>query len=111
MKWITASFSVESHPFLDVMDAGYAEPLVKAFVGEKVHLRLIDLGLDRSPERDTTTVTLKATSGATTSYELQETQAHSGIFKSAFAISYAPAQLPDTNTYFNTNSYIIRGNC
>jgi hypothetical protein len=94
VKWITASFTVESHPFLDVMDGGYTEPLAKAFVGEKIHLRLIDRGLDRGPERDTVKVTLKATSGASTEYELQETEAHSGIFKSAFAISYAPDELP-----------------
>jgi outer membrane protein assembly factor BamD (BamD/ComL family) len=108
VKWITASFRVESHPFLDVMDTSYAEPLAKAFVGEKINLRLIDMGLDRGPERDIATVTLKATSGATTTYELQETQAHSGIFKSAFAISYAPAQLPDKLPPVALNGFPVR---
>jgi tetratricopeptide (TPR) repeat protein len=93
IKWITASFVVESHPFLDVMNANYTEPLAKAFVGEKVFLRLIDRGLDRGPARDITSVTLKAGS-TSVSYELQETDGHSGIFKSTFAISYAPDKMP-----------------
>ena len=108
VKWITASFRVESHPFLDVMDAGYAEPLTKAFVGEKIHLRLIDRGLDRSADRDTASVTLKATSGATSTYELQETEAHSGIFKSAFAVSYAPDKRPDKLPPVALNGFPVR---
>lgn len=108
VKWITAIFKVESHPFLDVMDASYAEPLAKAFVGEKIHLRLIDQGLDRSAERDTASVTLKATSGATTSYELQETEAHSGIFKSAFAVSYATDKLPEKLPPVALNGFPVR---
>lgn len=108
VKWITASFKVESHPFLDVMDAGYSEPLAKAFVGEKIHLRLIDRGLDRSPDRDIASVTLKASSGATTTYELQETEAHSGIFKSAFAVSYAPDQLPEKLPPVALNGFPVR---
>jgi TolA-binding protein len=108
VKWITATFRVESHPFLDVMDASYAEPLAKAFVGEKIHLRLIDRGLDRSADRDIASVTLKATSGATTTYELQETEAHSGIFKSAFAVSYAPDTLPDKLPPIALNGFPVR---
>lgn len=108
VKWITTSFKVESHPFLDVMDAGYTEPLAKAFVGEKIHLRLIDRGLDRSPDRDTASVTLKASSGAITTYELQETEAHSGIFKSAFAVSYAPDQLPEKLPPVALNGFPVR---
>jgi outer membrane protein assembly factor BamD (BamD/ComL family) len=108
VKWITATFKVESHPFLDVMDASYAEPLAKAFVGEKIHLRLIDRGLDRSADRDTASITLKATSGAKTTYELQETEAHSGIFKSAFAVSYAPDKLPDKLPPVALNGFPVR---
>jgi tetratricopeptide (TPR) repeat protein len=108
VKWITASFKVESHPFLDVMDAGYSEPLTKAFVGEKIHLRLIDRGLDRSADRDIATVTLKATSGAATSYEVQETEAHSGVFKSAFAVSYAPDKLPAKLPPIALNGFPVR---
>ena len=108
VKWITASFRVESHPFLDVMDSAYAEPLASSFVGEKIHLRLIDRGLDRGPERDVVNLTLKATSGATTEYELQETEAHSGIFKSAFSTSYAPDQLPAKLPPVALNGFPVR---
>ena len=108
VQWITASFKVESHPFLDVMDSAYAEPLTKSFVGEKIHLRLIDRGLDRGPERDVVNLTLKATSGATTEYELQETEAHSGIFKSAFSTSYAPDQLPAKLPPVALNGFPVR---
>jgi tetratricopeptide (TPR) repeat protein len=107
IKWITASFVVESHPFLDVMNANYTEPLAKAFVGEKIHLRLIDRGLDRGPSRDVTTVTLKAGS-TSTSYELQETEAHSGIFKSTFAISYAPEKPPAKLPPVALNGFPVR---
>ncbi len=107
IKWITASFVVESHPFLDVMNSNFSEPLAKAFVGEKVYLRLIDRGLDRGPDRDTTSVTLKA--GTTSiSYELQETEAHSGIFKSAFSISYAPDKLPAKLPPVALNGFPVR---
>jgi tetratricopeptide (TPR) repeat protein len=107
IKWITASFVVESHPFLDVMNANYTEPLAKAFVGEKVFLRLIDRGLDRGPARDTTTVTLKAGS-TSVSYELQETEGHSGIFKSTFAISYAPDKMPAKLPPVALNGFPVR---
>ncbi len=108
VQWITASFTVGSHPFLDVMDSGYSEPLAKAFVGEKIYLRLIDPNLDRSPDRDIASVTLKASSGATTTYELQETEAHSGIFKSAFAVSYASDQLPEKLPPVALNGFPVR---
>ncbi|MFN4982126.1 MAG: hypothetical protein ACK5GR_01130 [Akkermansiaceae bacterium] len=107
IKWITASFVVESHPFLDVMNANYTDSLTKAFVGEKIHLRLIDRGLDRGPARDMTSVTLKAGS-TSVSYELQETEGHSGIFKSTFAISYAPDKLPAKLPPVALNGFPVR---
>jgi tetratricopeptide (TPR) repeat protein len=107
IKWITASFVVESHPFLDVMNANYTEALAKAFVGEKVFLRLIDCGLDRGPARDITSVTLKAGS-TSVSYELQETEGHSGIFKSTFAISYAPDKMPAKLPPVALNGFPVR---
>ena len=98
IQWKTADFKVGSHAFLDVMDGTYSETLGRAYVGEKIYIRLLDRGLDRGPERDVAMVDLKAASGATTTYELQETEAHSGIFKGVFALSYAaenpPAKLP-----------------
>ena len=75
------------------------EPLDSAFVGEKVYLRLIAPGLDRGPERDITEVTLKGTSGATTSYQTPGNRsAHPGFSRasspSAMPMSILPAKLP-----------------
>jgi tetratricopeptide (TPR) repeat protein len=98
VHWKTTTFTVGSHAFLDVMDDEYHEALTAAYVGEKIHLRLLAPGLDRGPDRDRTEVRLEGTSGARTNYELKETEAHSGIFKGVFSVSYAddsiPSQLP-----------------
>lgn len=88
IQWKTAQFELGSQAFLAVMENGYTENLVSAFVGEKVYLRLLAPGLDRGPERDVAEVVLEATSGVSTTYRLQETEGHSGIFKSSFTISY-----------------------
>ncbi len=96
--WKTTSYKVGSQSMLDVMQANYSGPLVRAFVGEKIYLRVIDRAGDQSPNRDALTVSLKSAAGASTSYDLQETEAHSGIFKGVFSLSYAdkttPAKLP-----------------
>ncbi len=89
VMWKTAKIKVSSHGFLDVMDGNYNTALNSAFVGEKVYLRVLDRGLDTGPGRDSAAVTLKSTSGATTEYELRETEPHSGVFKGVFALSYA----------------------
>lgn len=94
VHWKTLAFKVVSHAILDVMENGYREDLFSAFVGEKIYLRLLAPGLDRGPERDETVVTLKGTSGASTEYELKETEAHSGIFKGVFTVSYADEDIP-----------------
>jgi len=108
VQWKTVEFTVESHPFLDVMDGNYHDALTQAFVGEKVYVRLIDRGLDRGPERDVTTVSLKAESGAKTDYQLQETDAHSGVFKGSFALSYAEDKLPAKLPPVALNGFPVR---
>ncbi len=91
--WHTATVTLDSHAFLDVMNARYRRNLKSAYVGEKLYVRLIAPGLDRGPDRDVTTVNLKADSGAATSFQLRETSPHSGDFKGSFALGYA-AQPP-----------------
>lgn len=108
VHWKTASFTVGSHAFLDVMDNGYSESLDAAFVGEKVYLRLIAPGLDKSPERDTTEVALKGSGGIETNYQIRETQAHSGIFKGVFTIAYADKQLPSKLPPVELNGFPVR---
>jgi tetratricopeptide (TPR) repeat protein len=108
IQWKTVEFKVGSHAFLDVMDGGYDQALNRAFVGEKVYLRLLDRGLDRGPERDVASVTLESSGGTKTSYELQETESHSGIFKSVFALAYAAEKLPDKLPAVALNGFPVR---
>ncbi len=108
VRWKTVEFKVGSHAILDVMDGGYDQPLTRAFVGEKIYLRLLDRGLDRGPERDVASVTLESSGGTRTSYELQETEAHSGIFKSVFALAYAAEKSPDKLPPVALNGFPVR---
>ena len=87
-KWIKQKFQVQGHAFLDVMQNGYAKPLHRVYVGEKVYIRLIARALDKGPERDVAYVGLGASSGSKTQYQVQETEGHSGIFKGVFAVGY-----------------------
>lgn len=106
--WKTSSYTVGSNSILDVMQANYSGPLDRAFVGEKIYLRVIDPGGDQSPNRDTLKVSLKSAAGAATEYELQETEAHSGIFKSVFSLSYADAALPAQLPPVALNGFPVR---
>jgi tetratricopeptide (TPR) repeat protein len=108
VMWKTATFKVSSHGFLDVMDGNYNTALNRAFVGEKVYLRVLDRGLDLGPGRDSAAVTLKSTSGATTEYELRETEPHSGVFKGVFALSYADNELPAELPPVALNGFPVR---
>jgi tetratricopeptide (TPR) repeat protein len=94
VHWKTTQAIVGSHAFLDVMNDGYNESLDSVFVGERVFVRVVAPGLDRGPERDWTSVNLKGTSGAAATFELRETEAHSGTFKGVFTIGYADKAIP-----------------
>lgn len=106
--WKTTTYTVGSNSILDVMQANYSGPLDRAFVGEKIYLRLFDPAGDQSPNRDTLKVSLKSAAGASTDYELQETEAHSGIFKSVFSLSYADATLPAQLPPVALNGFPVR---
>ena len=94
VHWLTAEVRIGSHAFLDVMNGTYRHSLTNAYVGEKVYVRLLAPGLDQGPQRDETTVTLKAATGAGASFQLRETEAHSGLFKGVFPLAYADDELP-----------------
>jgi tetratricopeptide (TPR) repeat protein len=106
--WKTTSYTVGSNSILDVMQANYSGPLDRAFVGEKIYLRVIDPAGDQTPNRDALKVSLKSAAGASTEYELQETEAHSGIFKSVFSLSYADATLPAQLPPVALNGFPVR---
>ncbi|MDT8390925.1 MAG: tetratricopeptide repeat protein [Lentisphaeria bacterium] len=107
-QWKTTSFTIGGHAFLEVMDKGYNQLLDQAFVGEKVYVRVLGYGLDQSPERDTTHVTLSAASGAKTVYNLRETEPHSGVFKGVFTINYADDVLPEELPPVELNGFPVR---
>ena len=108
VQWKTATATVGSHAFLDVMTAGYNEPLDRVFVGERVFLRVLAPGLDRGPERDVTSVNLKATSGASAIFKLRETLPHSGLFKGLFTVNYAADELPAELPPVELNGFPVR---
>jgi tetratricopeptide (TPR) repeat protein len=108
VHWKTTRFTVGSHAFLDVMENGYSETLGSAYVGEKVYLRLLAPGLDQGPERDVTQVRLKGTSGASTAYQLKETEPHSGVFKAVFNVSYADDEIPADLPPVELNGFPVR---
>ncbi|MFK7910841.1 MAG: hypothetical protein AB8F34_09570 [Akkermansiaceae bacterium] len=108
VQWKTNKYKVSSHGFLDVMDGNYNTALTKAFVGEKVYVRVLDRGLDVTAGRDSASVTLKSTSGASTEYELRETEPHSGVFKGVFALSYADDKLPAKLPPVALNGFPVR---
>ena len=108
VQWKTATATVGSHAFLDVMNAGYNEPLKRIFVGERIFLRVLAPGLDRGPERDWTSVALKATSGASAIFKLRETLPHSGLFKGVFTVNYADEQLPPELPPVELNGFPVR---
>ena len=88
-KWTTSSAKVITHPMLDVMTEGYRSPLVEAFVGEKVYLRVIDLASDRTDGPDSVRCYMASKSGAKHHVLLRETGPHTGIFKGAYQLTYA----------------------
>jgi tetratricopeptide (TPR) repeat protein len=108
VHWVSTSFTVGSHAVLDVMSDGYADTLDRAYVGEKVHLRLLAPGLDRGPERDVAEIPLKGTTGTGTSFRVRETEAHSGIFKGVFSLSYADKEPPAVLPAVELNGFPVR---
>ena len=88
-QWLTASASLASHAFIDVMNSRYRKDISSAFVGEKLFIRVIAPDQDTSPERDEITVTLQAKSGVSVPYMLRESEVHSGVFKGSFGLTYA----------------------
>jgi len=108
VQWKTATATVGSHAFLDVMNASYNEPLDRIFVGERIFLRVLAPGLDRGPERDVTSVALKATTGAAAVFKLRETLPHSGLFKGVFTVNYADAELPAQLPPVELNGFPVR---
>lgn len=108
VQWKTMSYTAGSHAFLSVMNGNFNRSLRRAFVGEKVYIRLVARGLDLGPERDSASVTLNGSSGASSVYKIRETEPHSGIFKGVFTISYADDKIPAKLPPVELNGFPIR---
>lgn len=91
-QWSTASAKVVTHPMLDVMQEDYRNAIDEAHVGEKLHLRVVDLAEDRSEERDKVRVYMQSKSGEKHYAILRETDFHSGVFKGVFQLTYTKAE-------------------
>jgi len=91
-RWANSSAKVITHPMLDVMTEGYRSLLTEAFVGEKLHLRVIDLAADRSDGRDSVRCYMASKSGQKHYVTLRETDTHTGIFKGSFQLTYTSEQ-------------------
>jgi len=90
-RWASSSAKVTTHPMLDVMTEGYRGQMTEAFVGEKVHLRVIDLAADRTDGRDSVRCYMASKSSQKYYVYLRETDTHTGIFKGSYQLAYAPA--------------------
>ena len=108
VHWKEVSFTIGANAMLDVMDGGYRDHLFTAYVGEKVYLRMMAAGLDQSPIQDKVAVQITGSSGAKTEYILQETEPHSGVFKSSFTIAYADETIPAKLPPVELNGFPVR---
>jgi tetratricopeptide (TPR) repeat protein len=87
-QWLTGSAKVTTHPALDVMEAGYRDTRTKAYVGESLFVRVVDLGGDVSDASDSVKVLMQAKSGAKYQVELLEVDTHSGVFQANVELAY-----------------------
>lgn len=88
-RWATASAKVITQAMLDVMTEDYRNTVAGAHVGEKLYLRVVDLAADRTDARDSVKVYVASKSGQKHYMVLDETDAHSGVFKGVCTLAFA----------------------
>jgi len=94
-RWVTCSADTTTHAQMDVMAEGYRSENRSTGLGNRVFLRVLDLGRDVSDDADTLSVDISARSGASHPVTLNETEPHTGIFKGSFQLTIAEdADLP-----------------
>jgi outer membrane protein assembly factor BamD (BamD/ComL family) len=97
-QWLTGSTKVIAHPVLDVMHDGFREHIgPEAFIGERLNIRVVDLGADTTDAPDTVKVLIQAKSGTKYYVDLTESDKHTGIFKGIYATSYASSKKPSAS--------------
>jgi TolA-binding protein len=93
-RWIVQKVELASDAAFDVMDRRYQETVTATHVGDSIHLRLIDPGLDTSDAKDAVTVRVTSSSGGELEVPLTETLTHSGMFKGAIDLAYRDEAKP-----------------
>lgn len=79
--WIERTLRFAGDAIFDVMDKRYEEHVGDRYVGEKVHLRILDRMRNVSGKKDTVEIEIETATGHSATVELFETLSHSGIFQ------------------------------
>lgn len=110
LNWKTMQSKVIADRATFAVTAGSKDrqPVEQRFVGERLFVRVQSLALDRGPGEDTTTINLKADSGAAAKMKLVETSNHSGIFEGVFKVKYARGDLPVNLPPVELNGFPVR---
>jgi len=88
-KWETATAKVVTHPVFDIMSEGYSSEIDKAYAGERLYLRVVDIGANVSDDIDSVRLLMQAKSGAKHYVTLEESGPHTGIFSDSIQLSYS----------------------
>jgi len=88
-QWETSTAKVVTHPDFDIMSEGYSHEVDKAYAGERLYLRVVDLGADVSDDIDQVRLLMQAKSGAKHYVTLVESGPHTGIFRDSILLSYS----------------------
>ncbi len=87
-NWLATHIDLGRDVWFDVMDRRYQTPVASAFVGENIHLRVLDPARDLTDGRDTLAVEVATASGVQMRAELTETFDTSGIFKGVLRLLF-----------------------
>ncbi len=77
-QWLLSSAAVKTDGFLDVMNAELTENISKVYLGQRVYVRVADMGRDTSIDVDSCTVHLSSKSGVKALMTIQETPSENG---------------------------------
>lgn len=80
-RWFSQTVQLVGDALFDVMDRDYEEAISERYVGEQVHLRVVNPMANLTGDKDVIEVTVETASGYSATVQLMETLSHSGIFK------------------------------
>lgn len=96
-QWHSVATQVVTQPAFDIMAEDYRHRVEQAYAGERLYLRVVDLGSDLTNGIDTARVLMQAKSGAKHYLTLKESGPHTGIFRDDVLLNYNkdPKSLPE----------------